>query len=189
MRRRLPLETSVERAEFYGERRGKTSLLPLFLSTAGWALLWNLPAYGNLSLAAESMQFSAAATRSVDLWISACPAGGCDMAAAPHPFAALLRQAADAMGHAPPLPFFATGFIQVRPWQQRGSVPHPPALPQLLSAPARSPVAVLPAQHSWIDGSCWLCGGGPYGSASRSAASGPPAPPGQARALWSRMAA
>jgi alpha-D-xyloside xylohydrolase len=50
----------------------------------------------------------------VDLWITTTPGDAVYSAAAPHPFLSLLRQYADAVGHAPPMPAFASGFIHCK---------------------------------------------------------------------------
>ena len=111
----LPFNKVVEDSEYYMHSGGQVSLVPLFYSSAGWALLWASPAYGNVTLsqAPAEASFHARATLAVDLWLSACPAGGCDMGAKPHPFGALITQFLLATGGTPkPLPLAAQGFIQ-----------------------------------------------------------------------------
>lgn len=110
----IPWDLTIEDTEWYPEHQGKDSLVPLFYSTKGWGLLWNLPSYGTIHIDASGMHFSSAATLVVDFWVETCPVGGCKMTTAPHPFISLLSQATDVIGHAPPLPSFATGFIQCK---------------------------------------------------------------------------
>ncbi len=105
----LPWDYTIEETEWYPENEGRDSLVPLFFSTFGYGLLWNAPSYGTISIDEGGMAFNSSALSFVDLWITtACAA--CSAA----PFPSLFQQAVDAMGHAPPLPSFATGFIQCK---------------------------------------------------------------------------
>ena len=67
--------------------------------------------------------FSSKATLAVDLLLTTCAAGSCDMASAPHPFQSILKQAVAAMGFAPPLPQVASGFIQSKDRYGKGQRP------------------------------------------------------------------
>ena len=77
------------------------------MSSIGYGFLWNLPSYGNLSISPENTTWFSEASQNVDFWITTTPA-----ATSTSPYATLLRQFVDVVGHAPPMPFYSTGFIQ-----------------------------------------------------------------------------
>ena len=77
------------------------------MSSIGYGFLWNLPSYGNLSISPENTTWFSEASQNVDFWITTPPA-----ATSASPYATLLRQFVDVVGHAPPMPFYSTGFIQ-----------------------------------------------------------------------------
>jgi alpha-D-xyloside xylohydrolase len=110
---------------------GADNTIPFLLSpTMGWGLLWNLPSYGGANFTSGSITFSSVdAPRQLDYWVCTTPtpttpptpnADAADAAAntAPpptafdSPLAKLLHRYVDATGHTPPLPAYATGFIQ-----------------------------------------------------------------------------
>ncbi|MBL1068179.1 TIM-barrel domain-containing protein [Streptomyces sp. 7-21] len=77
--------------------------IPFLLSSRGYGFLWNSPAVGRVELADNGTRWVADAARQIDYWITA----GDDPAA-------LLRAYADATGHAPAFPSWATGFWQCK---------------------------------------------------------------------------
>ena len=84
------------------QRNTKVSI-PFLLSSRGYGFLWNNPGVGRVELGVNRTRWTAEATRQMDYWITA--------GATP---AAILRAYADATGHAPDLPEWASGFWQCK---------------------------------------------------------------------------
>jgi alpha-D-xyloside xylohydrolase len=82
------------------QRNGEVSI-PFLLSNRGYGLLWNSPAVGRVELAENATRWQAAQGREIDYWFTA--------AASP---AQILARYADATGHVPELPDWASGFWQ-----------------------------------------------------------------------------
>ncbi|MFJ6216031.1 TIM-barrel domain-containing protein [Streptomyces sp. NPDC092296] len=81
-------------------QRNADVTVPVLVSSRGYALLWNNPAIGRVELGATATRWVADSARQIDYWITAGD-----------PARALSRYA-DATGHAPELPEWATGFWQ-----------------------------------------------------------------------------
>jgi alpha-D-xyloside xylohydrolase len=109
--KQLPFFRSVEASEYYPYNHGSQALIGWLLSSKGYAILWNSPAYGYFNVSTDSVDFFANATGCVDFWVTTTP-GGFDPSQGVSPLAPLLSQHADAVGHAPAMPYFATGYIQ-----------------------------------------------------------------------------
>jgi alpha-D-xyloside xylohydrolase len=75
--------------------------IPFVLSDRGYGLLWNSPAVGRVEFAENGTRWVADAARQIDYWITT-GTGPAD----------ILRHYADATGHTPPLPEWASGFWQ-----------------------------------------------------------------------------
>jgi alpha-D-xyloside xylohydrolase len=75
--------------------------IPFVLSDRGYGLLWNNPATGRVEFADNVTRWSAGQARGIDYWFTAAetPAG-------------ILSRYADATGHVPDLPEWASGFWQ-----------------------------------------------------------------------------
>ena len=86
-------------------------IIRLFRSSVGYAFVWNSPSYGYVNLTSGSLTWFSNATLNVDFWITASPA---NLTASQSPIAALLASSMAVLGYAPPMPWYATGFIQVR---------------------------------------------------------------------------
>ena len=84
------------------QRNGEVSI-PFVLSDRGYGLLWNVPAVGRVEFAENATRWQAGQAREIDYWLTAAPAP-----------AAILARYADATGHAPELPTWASGFWQSR---------------------------------------------------------------------------
>ena len=82
-------------------QRNTEVTIPFLLSNRGYGLLWNSPAVGVVELASTGTRWVAHAARQIDYWFTA----------APRP-AQILSRYADATGHSPVLPEWATGFWQ-----------------------------------------------------------------------------
>ncbi|HEX3781984.1 MAG TPA: TIM-barrel domain-containing protein [Pseudonocardiaceae bacterium] len=82
------------------QRNAEVSI-PFVLSSRGYGLLWNIPAVGRVEFAENGTRWVADSARQIDYWFTAAdtPAG-------------ILANYADATGHAPVLPDWATGFWQ-----------------------------------------------------------------------------
>ena len=85
------------------------------MSSIGYGFLWNLPSYGNLSITPENITWFSAASQNVDFWVTttpAIPSTSPYTTTSTSPYAKMLRHFVDAVGHAPQMPFYSTGFIQ-----------------------------------------------------------------------------
>jgi alpha-glucosidase (family GH31 glycosyl hydrolase) len=126
-RRRVTLEENFGRdyadTEYYGYNSGRQAFLPLFFSSVGYGFMNAQPGYGHMQwqsavagapLATPGVQqsvFNASSIKVVDVWFTTTPGTPVFNESVPHPFLALLDQYADAVGHAPLMPAFASGFI------------------------------------------------------------------------------
>ncbi len=83
--------------------------IPFLVSNRGYGFLWNNPAIGRVELAANGTRWTAHAARQLDYWITTGAS-----------YAGIMERYADATGHAPVLPHFASGFWQckLRYWSQ-----------------------------------------------------------------------
>ena len=108
-----PFERSFVDTEYYGYNSGRQAFMPVYFSSRGYGLVVAQQGYGFLrvDVAPYFSAFNASSTATVDMWITTTPDDAVFDAAHPHPFLALLEQYADAVGHAPPMPAFAAGFI------------------------------------------------------------------------------
>jgi alpha-D-xyloside xylohydrolase len=77
--------------------------IPFLLSDRGYGLLWNVPAVGRVELAENGTRWQAGQAREIDYWFTAAPTP-----------AAIMSRYADATGHVPELPAWASGFWQCK---------------------------------------------------------------------------
>jgi alpha-D-xyloside xylohydrolase len=82
------------------QRNAEVSV-PFMVSSRGYGFLWNSPAVGRVELAANGTRWVADSARQIDYWVTA----------GDEP-AEILSHYADATGHAPALPPWASGFWQ-----------------------------------------------------------------------------
>lgn len=82
------------------QRNGEVSI-PFVLSDRGYGLLWNVPAAGRAEFAGNATRWQAGQAREIDYWLTAAPTP-----------AGILARYADATGHVPELPAWASGFWQ-----------------------------------------------------------------------------
>nr|WP_156001836.1 TIM-barrel domain-containing protein [Streptomonospora sp. PA3] len=84
------------------QRNAEVSI-PFLFSSRGYGLLWNSPAVGRVELAGNGTRWVSDSARQIDYWITtgADPAG-------------IMANYADATGHAPMLPEWASGFWQCK---------------------------------------------------------------------------
>ncbi|SHN42624.1 glycoside hydrolase family 31 protein [Cryptosporangium aurantiacum] len=83
------------------QRNAEVSI-PFVLSNRGYGFLWNNPAVGRVEFADNVTRWTASQARGIDYWMTA---------GSP---AAILARYADATGHAPRLPSWASGFWQCK---------------------------------------------------------------------------
>jgi alpha-D-xyloside xylohydrolase len=127
----------------YGHSVGGQWSVPVYHSSRGYSFLWNMPSFGSVNVTAppdggggaSEVRWFSDATRQIDLLVTTTAAAAAASAAAagsvakqqqqqqqqqqpanrqPSPFPELLERYADATGHAPPVPAFASGFWQSR---------------------------------------------------------------------------
>ncbi len=84
-------------------QRNTEVAIPFLLSSEGYGFLWNNPAIGRVELGYNATRWVAEATSQIDYWVTT--------GSSP---AAILRNYADATGHAGMLPEWATGYWQSR---------------------------------------------------------------------------
>ena len=109
----LPYAKRFADSQDYAQSHGSDVSIPWYASSKGYGFVWNSPAYGSVSITEEAITWTANATLGVDVWITTTPADF-DPASGVSPYAPLLSQYVDAVGHAPTMPYYATGFIQCK---------------------------------------------------------------------------
>jgi len=105
----MPYSQSFADSLYYPKSHGSDVSVPMYLSSKGYAFVWNSPALGRVALSEDGITWVANATLAVDMWISA-PEPENSVA----PFPDLLAQYASAVGPALPMPAWSTGFIQCK---------------------------------------------------------------------------
>ena len=108
-----PFERVYVDTEYYAYNSGRQAFMPVYFSSKGYGVVVAQQGYGFLRVDVEpySSAVNASSTQTVDMWITTTPGDAVYDAAHPHPFLSLLEQYADVVGHAPPMPAFAAGFI------------------------------------------------------------------------------
>ena len=76
-----------------------------------YAFLWNMPNYGRVDFEPQTTNWTALSAAQIDFWVSAAPGGALNQAAI---HMALMKQYADAVGHAPMLPESVAGYWHSR---------------------------------------------------------------------------
>lgn len=89
---------------------GADSSIPWYASTLGYGFVWNLPSYGYVNATEEAIEWNSVAALNADFWITTTSSA----TSTATPFNDLLQHYVDAVGHAPPMPFYSTGFIQCK---------------------------------------------------------------------------
>ena len=109
----MPFQKRFADSEDYGKSHGGDVSIPFYSSSLGYGFLWNSPAYGYVDLSEAALSWYSNATMGLDVWITTTPAGlvpGGPVS----PYQPLLNQYVDAVGHAPQMPYYSTGFIQCK---------------------------------------------------------------------------
>jgi alpha-D-xyloside xylohydrolase len=97
-------------SQVYSYSYGGDVSIPFYTSSVGYAFVWNSPSYGFVNLTASALQWYSNATLNADVWVTATRSP----MVSPSPYLDLLASVVDVMGHAPVMPFYATGFIQCK---------------------------------------------------------------------------
>ena len=98
-------------AALIGVSFGGDNTVPILHSSLGYSVLWNVPAFGSANFSDTTLAWEATTATQIDLWIAVTPAS---LSPGESPLAPLLRGYVDVTGHAPKLPFWATGFWQCK---------------------------------------------------------------------------
>ena len=101
----------LQYSQAYDESHGGDVSIPFYSSSAGFGFVWNVPSYGWVNISSSRHAWYSNATMNADFWITTTPG---NPTVGRSPYADLLSHMADAVGHASPLPFFASGFIQCK---------------------------------------------------------------------------
>ena len=98
---------------YYAKSRGGDVSIPWFASDHGYGMVWNAPSLGNVTISEQETTWVSHATKNVDFWVTTTP--GNPVSTTDHSYYAdLLNQYVDAVGHALPMPYWTTGFIQCK---------------------------------------------------------------------------
>ena len=99
---------------FYVQSHGSDVSIPWYASSAGYGFVWNSPALGNVSLQTDALYWAGQDSRkNIDFWVTTTSDNPEKATAEGKSFyKELLSQYVDAVGHATPVPYWATGFIQ-----------------------------------------------------------------------------
>lgn len=95
----------------YALSHGADVIIPFYSSSQGYGALWNSASLGSVAVGPAGIEWRANATPGLDIWLTTTSADF-DPVNGTSPFALLLHNFADAVGHAPPMPAFASGFWQ-----------------------------------------------------------------------------
>ena len=110
---RMPHRKVFADSLYYGKSHGSDVSVPWYSSSKGYGFIWNTPSLGSVELNSTSLEWISIATFGVDFWITTTP--GNAVSTPTHSFHKdLLLHLADAGGHAMPMPFWTTGFIQCK---------------------------------------------------------------------------
>lgn len=109
----MPYTKRFADSQDYGQSHGSDVSIPWYSSSLGYGFLWNSAGYGSATLTESSLTWTTNATLGLDLWITTT-SDSFDPATGRSPYADLLSQYVDAVGHASLMPFYSTGFIQCK---------------------------------------------------------------------------
>jgi len=109
----MPYHKRFADSQDYGQSHGSDVSIPWYASSLGYGFVWNSPAYGYVDLSETAITWMANATLGVDMWITTTSTDF-DPASGVSPYAQLLANYVDAVGHASTMPFYSTGFIQCK---------------------------------------------------------------------------
>lgn len=100
-------------SQYYSVSRGGDVSIPWYMSSNGYGFVWNSPSYGYVDMVrGQGFTWMSNATLNVDFWITTTPAPV--GTSSPAMWTSLMSNYIDAVGHAPRMPFYSTGFIQCK---------------------------------------------------------------------------
>ena len=91
-------------AGVYDHHHGSDIVLPFYLSSKKLGFLWNKASFGSFASTDEQITWTSASTSLLDFWVTT----GSGAKPASNPFKQILTNFADATGHPPRMPEFAT---------------------------------------------------------------------------------
>ena len=97
----------------YAQSHGSDVSIPFYFSTVGYGFVWNSAGYGSVDAGPGGIAWASNVSLGEDVWITTTPADFVNTSGR-SPYAAILSNYVDAVGHAPPMPYYATGFIQCK---------------------------------------------------------------------------
>jgi alpha-D-xyloside xylohydrolase len=99
---------NFENCILYDKSSGSEICIPFLTSNVGYGFLWNLPSFGGVSLDADSTTWTSVYAYQLDIWVSTYTTN------TTNPTGDILSNYVDATGHAPMLPYYASGFWQCK---------------------------------------------------------------------------
>jgi alpha-D-xyloside xylohydrolase len=109
----MPYTNRFADSQDYGISHGSDVMIPWYASSLGYGFLWNSAGHGSVSLSENSLNWCSNATLGIDIWITTTSASFLPSSGR-SPYADLLSNYVDAVGHASKMPFYSTGFIQCK---------------------------------------------------------------------------
>ena len=101
---------NLQDSQLYPVSRGGDSAIPIFHSNIGYSLIVNSPAYGTVNLTYDALTFLHNSTMNIDFWITTSSSG----TPVERSYRERMQSVLDVTGHAPEMPYYATGFIQCK---------------------------------------------------------------------------
>jgi alpha-D-xyloside xylohydrolase len=109
----MPFTKRFADSQDYGKSHGGDVSIPWYASSLEYGFIWNSAGYGSVEISESAITWRANATQGIDMWVSTTGVDF-DPASGVSPYAPLLAQYVDAVGHASTMPYYATGFIQCK---------------------------------------------------------------------------
>ena len=109
----MPYAKRFADSQDYGKSHGGDVSIPFYSSSLGYGFVWNSAAYGFVDLSESALTWYANASLGLDVWITTTPVDF-DPLAGVSPYAAILSNYVNAVGHASTMPYYSTGFIQCK---------------------------------------------------------------------------
>jgi len=92
----------------YDKSSGSEICIPFLISSSGYGFLWNLPSFGGVALDPDNTTWISVYAYQLDIWVSTSSSNTTS------PTGDILSNYVDTTGHAPMLPYFASGFWQCK---------------------------------------------------------------------------
>ena len=111
------LSLDFEDAGVYDHHHAGDIVLPFYLSSNSYGFMWNMASFGAFNSSDPEISWSSMSTPVLDMWVTTGAAATPDTeddVTSENGFKSMLGQFADATGHPPKMPDFATGFWQCK---------------------------------------------------------------------------